>query len=177
MKNISDSLAAGWIKTCICNAIEAFKECAEEDLNRYLDALDNYEFSSQYAYLVAALLCLDKDDIANACDELEKAFGTMEASSSARELYPATDTRLFTLKEMVKEVKDTLHIQTTSFQINKALCELGYQKKVDTRTYSPTPKAHRQNAFGYESVSKHSTLKWRAFIIPAIIGALPCSTV
>ena len=176
MKNVIDSIAVEWIKDLLIGASNAFRECAEEDLERYLEALDNYEFESEYAYLIAALLCLDSKDIAGACEELEKAFGTVEASASAKELYPMNDDRTFTPKEMVQEVKDTLHIRITSFQINKALCELGYQKKVSAKVYNPTPKAHRQNAYAYELVSKHSTLKWKAFLIPAIIGAISCST-
>lgn len=169
----------------IVSAAETFYTCSNEDYNDFMITLSKTKFSENSSYILAALLTMTEDDLANACNEIAEILNSVSSENQKEQINSAVDAaksvmeanmpkenEMFTPKEMAEYIKTNFNIKCSAQIVNKALVNLGYQVKDPNIRYCPTAKAYKEDVYQYEMVSKHSTLKWSVALAAKILGVI-----
>ena len=184
MKELTTRTTMDLFYRCIVHAIEIFGDCAGDDYDHFMLTLSRAKFSENSSYILAAILTMTEDDLAYACEEIseflksdsntpkEQIDKAITASKSIMESNVRDDEQFLTPKEMAECISEGFSIRCSPQIINRILISLGYQVKDPVVRYVPTGKAHKEKVYQYETINKHSTLKWSTVLVPKILGEM-----
>lgn len=184
MKELTTGTLMDLFSNCLIHAIETFGDCAGDDYDQFMLTLSRAKFSENSSYVLAALLTMTEDDLAYACQEIseflksdsntpkEQIDKAITASKYIMECNVREDEQFLTPKEMAEHISENFCIKCSPQIINRILIKLGYQIKDPIVRYLPTGKANTARVYQYETVSKHSTLKWSTILVPKLVGEM-----
>lgn len=184
MKELTTGTLMDLFTKCLIHAVEIFGDCAGDDYDHFMLTLSKAKFSENSSYILAALLTMTEDDLAYACQEIseflksdsntpkEQIDKAITASKYIMECNIRDDEQFLTPKEMAECISENFSVKCSPQIINRVLIDLGYQIKDPAIRYAPTGKAYKEKVYQYETVSKHSTLKWSTVLVPKILGEM-----
>lgn len=184
MKELTTGTVMDLFSRCLIHAVEIFGECAGKDYDHFMLTLSRAKFSENSSYILAALLTMTEDDLAYACQEIseflksdsntpkEQIDRAITASKYIMECNVREDEQFLTPKEMAEHISENFCIKCSPQIVNRILVQLGYQIKDPEVRYLPTGKANNERVYQYETVSKHSTLKWSTVLVPKLVGEM-----